>query len=193
MNDFLVVYGVIPGLTAPTGPYVARRIVEPDTGRVSTELRISETNTPGDSDVAYNERSQTYLVIWKDRSTPYGQFLNSFGDPVGSRFRLTALLPSISVPDAPAVAAATDSNRFLVTYQQAASADLALVGSFIEGITGMTVSEVTISSFPFGGIDEQNSALAYGRARRQFMVVWERQEAGEFDSFDIMGKCVPVP
>jgi hypothetical protein len=192
-NEFLVVYGVLPGLTAPTGPYVARRIVPPGSGTSSGELILSQADTPNNPDVAYNERSNTYLVTWNERGVPYGQLLNQFGNLVGSRFRLTALLPSIRALDAPAVAAATTSNNFLVSFQEEAAGDRHLVGSFINGITGMTASEVTVSSSPAGSIDQQNSASAYNQNRRQFMVVWERQECGECESFDILGKCVPAP
>jgi hypothetical protein len=91
-NEFLVVYGALPGLTAPTGPYVARRIVPPGSGTSSGELRLSQADTPDNPDIAYNERANTYLVTWNDRGVPYGQLLNQFGNLLGSRFRMTALL-----------------------------------------------------------------------------------------------------
>lgn len=186
-NDFLVVYKVLPELA---NPFIARKVVQPSAS-VSSELVIATGTGVSNPDVAYNESGDTYLVVWEDGSIK-GQRLSSLGSKVGANFTINAKIciffGCTSTGD-PAVASATDSSNFLVTYYQ--SPAIGLIGDLDRDLFGKQVTTGgTVASgfliFRDKGQNDQNPAAAYGSGPKKFMVAWDHVGS----TMDVFGKLI---
>jgi hypothetical protein len=182
-DQYLVVYGV----SRSDGSYLAARVIRPGSRIPGREIDIADTDRPENPDVAYNELSDTYLVvIWPDRA----RILDALGDGVGDEVRITPLA-TIGVYDPPVVATARGREVFFVAYESGALGGYDLFGSFLASTDGRRIGSARLSETT-AGRHHRSPALAYGAGRR-FTVVWHHQRTAGTDSSDVDLRCAVTP
>lgn len=189
-DDFLLIYKDNGGEFSPGA--IGRIIIE-NNGIVSAPLDISESSTydyEHDLDVAYNEISGTYLVVWNEidniNGKIVGQRLNSAGDKIGNNFLINGpncILQYCSPTGNPSVAAATNNGNFLVTYYD--SLGYKYINSRQIDNIGNMGSETRIN-FDSGGFENHNPAIIYVSTPMKYMIAWE-SEFSQVSAADING------
>ena len=139
------------------------------------------TSNDGATDVAYDDASDCYLVVWQRAFSTNiilirGQRISASGTLVGGLISIR----SVNVSTAPSVGNVKRSGEFLVCYEHGPSffGPFEIHGNTIDAGSGSVSASVVIASSPTSDIRPDVSSNATGQSDTA-IVVWERGNSAE--------------
>jgi hypothetical protein len=140
-------------------------------------------------DVAYNSQRNEYLVVWVEETG--GVFyirslsLSAEGQPLVGP---TTLVQDTNPLHSPAVAYATQSDDYLVVWEDDFPGGSSIIGRVVSSDGQAQPGYVEVSQDP-GGQYRQQPDLAYNRHANGFLVVWQQWDS-TYNLWDIHGRLV---
>jgi hypothetical protein len=147
-------------------------------------------------DVAYNAKTNQYLVVWEDyvqgvgAYAIYGRLISATGQFISDEIIRGV---SVTTPARPAVAYAYTSNKYLVVWEEDFTSGpntwIDIVGQVVNSDGTLSGARFTISQ-DVGGQPRRLPDLAYNRHRDDYLVVWEQKMGMIPTDYDIYGRLV---
>jgi hypothetical protein len=166
------------------------RRVTADDALVGPDFRISPVGEGASPDVAYNIATNEYLVVWETAASVRGQRLSALGTLEGGVITIAA--GNYPPPgfdgwyyDQPAVAYASTSERYLVTFRYRADSDNGssiLAKSILSDGTPEQINPFTLAQHSNVLLPEA-PAVAYNRSRNEFLVAWQQTVGPDIDVY----------
>ena len=156
---------------------IGRRRLSADGGFLSNADYITQSNSPGFPDIAYNPAVDQYMVVWAQTGNAfidiYGGKLSREGALQGGVFPIGE---AVNEQQFPAITT-NEQNRYLVVWQddRTVAGDWDIYGQFLDG-----------SANPVGGNfwlaisneNETHPAVAANGATQEYMIVYQQSTAG---------------
>jgi hypothetical protein len=130
--------------------------------------------------VAYSSRTHQHLLVWQDArhgTNIYVRLMNTDGTPAGADFALTSVPSGQSNP---AVAYNSESNEFLVTWQDTRNGNYDIYGQRVSATGTLIAGAFVISN---ASSHQINPAVAYNSEANEFLVTWQDIRSGNYDIY----------
>jgi len=182
LNEFLVVWEY--EYSSSDHDIYAQRVATDGTPIGGQIAIATPTNFDGNPAVAFNASDEEYLVVWERRvgsdefahNDIYGQRLNVTGAPQGSPIPIST---GSTDESAPAVAHATESNQYLVVWQDHSGGNYDIRGQRITGNGALSGGFIELCTFSG---DQLRPRLVFNSGAG-FLVVWEDHRAAAWSVY----------